>query len=72
MNEDEYVRNIGLNLKEIRNRKGMTQETLAAILGTEDSAVRRIEAGRTNPTIKSLFRIARALNVDVEELIKSK
>jgi len=69
MNEDEYVKNIGLNIKAVRKEKGMTQATLASMLGTEDSAIRRLESGRINPTIKNLYRIAVALDVTVEDLL---
>lgn len=69
MNEDDYVRNIGNNIRRIRKEKGITQVVLADLLNTEDSAIRRLESGRINPTIKNLLRIAQALNIQVEDLL---
>jgi transcriptional regulator with XRE-family HTH domain len=37
----------------------------------EESALQRIEAGRTNPTIKTLFKISNALNVELKVLFET-
>jgi len=46
---------------EARIKKGLTQEELAAKLGTKQSAIARIEAGRANPTLLFLKKLADAL-----------
>lgn len=69
MNEDEYIKRIGKTIQSIRNQKGVKQIELATLVGIEDSALRRIESGRTNPTIKTLFKISEALETSVEFLL---
>ncbi|MGB0884728.1 MAG: helix-turn-helix transcriptional regulator, partial [Flavobacteriales bacterium] len=59
---------IGENIKQIRLQKGIKQIDLASSIDIEDSALRRIEAGRTNPTVKTLFLVAQALEVEVTDL----
>lgn len=69
MNEDEYIKRIGKTIQSLRNQKGIKQIELAALVGIEDSALRRIESGRTNPTIKTLFKISESLETSVEFLL---
>lgn len=45
---------------------------LAVEIGIEDSSLRRIESGRTSPTLKTLIRIANALQIEVSELLPGK
>lgn len=46
----------------------MTQLELASKIGIEDSSLRRIESGKTNPTLKTIYRIASAFEIKVEEI----
>lgn len=62
---------IGANIKKIRLEKGLTQKELGDLCGMADSAIRRYESGRGNPTNKTLLRIASALNTPVEVLMLS-
>lgn len=70
MEDIEFIKQIGFNIKRIRQSKKLTQLDLAAFLNIEDSALRRIENGRTNPTIKTLLKISKALNVNINDLFK--
>lgn len=49
-----------------RMAKGMTQAALARKIGTKQSAIARLEAGATNPTIKVLEKVAQALDARLE------
>ena len=69
MDEDEYIKNIGIIIQEKRKELGVKQVDLAHSIGIEDSALRRIESGRTNPTIKTLLKISTALGIQVEDLL---
>ncbi len=51
---------VGVEIAKLRERRGLTQTQLAAMLGTTASAVSRIENG-TNITLKTLVRIAEKL-----------
>jgi len=66
---ERYIKKIGNRIVQLRKEKGLKQIDLAAKLDLEDSALRRIEKGRTNPTIKTLFNIAKELGITVSELI---
>ena len=70
MKIDLLQKKIGNNIRIIKEAKGITQQDLAAIFNFEKGNLSRIEAGRTNPTISSLFKISQALEVTISELIK--
>lgn len=48
---------------ESRMKKGMTQKQLAKKIGTKQSAVARFESGKSNPTLSTLKKIARELDL---------
>jgi transcriptional regulator with XRE-family HTH domain len=51
-------------------QKGMTQADLARECLKDRQAIERIESGRTNPTLKTLYEIAQALEVPLMELFR--
>ena len=61
---------LGKNLKRIRTKKGMTQGDIVRTLGVSRSFVSNIENGKTNPTLATIAKLAKALGVSVEELIR--
>ena len=68
----EILKKLGKKIQEIRLNKGLTQvELVGKIEGEIDPTnISRIEAGRTNPTVFTLFRLAEALEVDAKELLE--
>lgn len=69
-NERKYLYELGQRIKQTRLDKGIQQIELAVEINMEKSNLSRIEAGRTNPTILSLKKIATALEIEVSELLK--
>ncbi len=69
MNEQQLFIKIGCKIRETRTLKGISQQDLAARCNFEKSNMSRIEAGRINLTIKNLYKISLALDVDLRELI---
>ena len=69
MFEDIYKR-IGFNLLKQRRLKGWTQEQLAERSGVSRSRISKMENGKENFNIESLFLIAQSLEIDVIELLK--
>lgn len=71
MIKKDLLKSVGKNIQKIRLAKGLKQVDLAAkIEGDFDTTnISRIESGRTNPTIFTLYRIAEALEVNLTELI---
>lgn len=55
-------------LKTIRKKKMMGQEQLAYKSGLTLSQIARIETAKGNPTLSTVFVLARALEVDLKEL----
>jgi transcriptional regulator with XRE-family HTH domain len=64
--------NIGEKIQKIRNDKKLTQEELAKKADISYTTLIKIEQGKVeNPTIKTLKKIASALEVSVDDLIKN-
>jgi len=61
---------MGLNLKRIRTKKAISQGDIARELGVSRGFVSTIENGKTNPTLSTISKLAKALNVSTNELLK--
>ncbi len=60
-----------VRLKEIRERRGLTQAQLAEKVGVTREYITMLETGaRRNPAIEILVRLAKALNVEVGRLLR--
>ena len=57
-------------LATIRKDADMSQEKLAALSGVHRVTIARIETGKISPTVGTLVKLAKALDVDVSELIE--
>jgi transcriptional regulator with XRE-family HTH domain len=68
----EEIRQIGENIRKYRVKRGLSQLDLAAACGFEESSIGRLENGKTNPTIKTLLKLAKGLDVKLTDLIKVK
>ena len=63
--------NIAKIVKQLREKTGLSQEKLARLADVSNNTIINIEAGKqNNPTIETLKKIAKALNVPIEDLIK--
>ena len=69
INEVKLYILIGEKIRNIREIQGVTQQDLAARCDFEKSNLSRIESGRTNLTIKTLFKISSALAVTIKDLV---
>ena len=58
---EDYLARIGTLIREARRHQGMTQNELADLLGTSQSAVVRIEQGKQNLSLEMLSRIGENL-----------
>ncbi|MDQ3209844.1 MAG: helix-turn-helix domain-containing protein [Actinomycetota bacterium] len=56
---------IATQIIEVRGRHGRTQAEVAERCGMDQGDISRIERGSTSPTLRTLQRIAQALNADV-------
>lgn len=63
--------NITNNLKKLREAKGLSQEKLARLSDVANNTIVKIEAGKNqNPTLDTIKKIAKALNVNIDKLVK--
>jgi transcriptional regulator with XRE-family HTH domain len=69
MKKEELQIIIGSRIKLMRESKGVSQQDLAAICNFEKGNMSRLEAGRTNPTASTLYKISQALNIKLSELL---
>lgn len=70
MDEQQFLAILGNKVFLIRKSLGLSQSELAKKLGTKHPAIRRIEKGEMNLTVHTIFKLAKALGVEVDELIK--
>lgn len=68
--DEEGLRLFAETLKAVRKSKGITQEELSHKSGLTLSQIARIETVRINPTLSTVFRICRALEVEPVELFE--
>lgn len=61
---------LGGNLKRIRLEKGISQVDVARLLGVSRGFVSNLENGKTNPTLATISRLASAIGVKADELLK--
>jgi DNA-binding XRE family transcriptional regulator len=63
--------NIAKNIKKLRQEKGISQDRLSKLADLSLNTIVNIEAGNNlNPTIETLEKIAKALGVSIDELLK--
>lgn len=72
MNKKEFQIALGLRIKELREKKNISQTELGNLCDIERTNMNRIEAGNTNPTSYTLYRIAQKLEVELSELFELK
>lgn len=63
-------RKLGKNLKNIRTAKAISQGDIARFLDVSRGFVSNIENGKTNPTLETIARLAKAVGVSTNELLK--
>ena len=61
---------LGQNIKKIRTSKGMSQGDICRALDMDRGYMSAIENGKKNITISQLERLAQALGVSVDKLLK--
>jgi transcriptional regulator with XRE-family HTH domain len=68
MQEQTIQIKVGKQIQKLRELKGISQQDLAAKCNFEKSNMSRLEAGRVNPTLYTLEKVANALDVPFIEL----
>ena len=60
-----------IRLRQLRKLRGLTQPALAALAGLSASTIYLIEAERRKPSLRTIERLASALDCDLLDLIES-
>ena len=55
-------------LKQYRQRRGLTQEQLAALVGVRRETIMRLEKAQYNPSLKLAVDLSRALDASIEDI----
>jgi transcriptional regulator with XRE-family HTH domain len=62
---------LGQNIKKVRQKKKLTQDTLARIANIPYTSITKIETGVIKkPSVQSVAKIAKALGVSIDELME--
>ena len=72
MDDKELFSRIGLNIRVERTIKRLTQAQLAEMIDVHEKYIGKIETGKQNITLKTLNKIANALNIDITRLLEDK
>lgn len=67
--EGELQRRVGRNLRRYRVERGLSQEAFAEVLDVHRTYMGGVERGERNLTLRSVERIAAAIEVDPLELL---
>ena len=65
---ERALRFFGLNVRKEREGRGLTQEKLSGRAELDPTYISGIERGVRNPSLLSILRLAKALDVTVSEL----
>ncbi|MBA7617822.1 HTH-type transcriptional regulator DdrOC [subsurface metagenome] len=60
---------VGFRIREVRQERGLSQEKLAALADLHRAYIGQIERGEKNIGLKNLEKIAKALNVNIKDLL---
>lgn len=69
MTTDERMVAFGKRVREVRKARGISQEKLAEMAGIDRSYMGNIERGEKNITLKKIYEICDALQIDIKILI---
>lgn len=62
----------GQRVRKLRKQRGLTQEKLAELTRIDYSYLNLIENGKRNPSLKVIAKLARVLDVRLDDLVRFK
>jgi transcriptional regulator with XRE-family HTH domain len=66
---DKFLMDLGIHIRRLREQKKLSQQDLANDCEIPKVQIQRIERAKVNTTIKTLVKIANALDVQPKELL---
>ena len=67
----EQVVKLGVRLKRIREKSGMSLRAVARQLGVSASFLSQLENGKSQPSVATLYSLAQLLDVSIDELFST-
>ena len=67
MNNKDFYKNLGQKIKELRTKRNLTQDELAEKAGIHNKYQGKIERAEKRPSVETLFKLAKALEVRVSD-----
>lgn len=61
---------LGKRIKELRLQKGLSQEKFSLLIEMDRTYFASVESGKRNISIKNIEKIAKGLDITLEELFK--
>jgi len=68
--ENKAVQKFGKNMKKIRVAKKMSQGDIYRATKIERAYISNLESGKQNPTLETIAKIAKALEVEIGDLTR--
>ena len=65
----EYSRPLGDTVRKARNRMGLTQNQVAALINADERTIMNIETYKANTTMEVLYPLIRTLHIDARDII---
>lgn len=69
ISEETFIKNLGIHIRQLREKKGLSQQALADDCDIPKNQIGRIERAEINTGIKTLIRIANALDIELKEML---
>lgn len=66
----EFQKEFGNKLRELRLKKGLTQEELSFESNVSRSHIGMIEQGKRDISLSAIFRLSRALEIDISTIFE--
>jgi len=70
MKKDPLLKGYGSNVRKARLKLGLTQEGLAEKCGLDFRQIGFIERGELNPTLQTIRKISKGLNIPIHQLFR--
>jgi transcriptional regulator with XRE-family HTH domain len=69
VSEEEYISNLGIHIRRLREIKNLSQQNLADICNIPKTTIGRIERAEVSVTIKTIIKIANALEIEPKDIL---
>jgi transcriptional regulator with XRE-family HTH domain len=69
ISESIFLKELGIHIRQLREQNSLSQQELANFCSVPKVQIGRIERAEVNTTIKTLVKIANALDVEPKDLL---